>query len=282
MKILSRAKLNLFLDITGRDPSDGYHTIDSIFQEISLADEINIEQSDTDSVEFRGIEVSGEDTTIHKALRMFREEYGISEKYRIIVDKHIPLGAGLGGGSSNAAAVLTALAEMHGVPLEETLPIGERIGSDVPFFFSGGLCRVRGKGELIEPLAGRLDGLYFTVVYPDIHISTAWAYSLIDEYGEGLTDDEITKKKAIDIDFLRKIMYNKFQGKIFDKEEKLSALKEKLGLELRADISMMSGSGSSLFFVYKSERIRDEVFEIIKNKFNYRFFRCDPVYRIQR
>jgi 4-diphosphocytidyl-2-C-methyl-D-erythritol kinase len=282
MKILSRAKLNLYLDITGKDPSDGYHYIDSLFQEISLADEISIEEADSDTVEFRSIGVPGTDTTVHRALRMFRDTTGIMQKYRIVTDKHIPTGAGLGGGSSNAAAVLTALAEMHEIPVGDMVPLGARIGSDVPFFFTGGLCRVRGKGEVIEPLAGRLDGLHFIVAYPDIHISTKWAYSLIDEYGTGLTEDEILKKRAIDIDFLRKIMYNRFQGKIFDEEEKLSALKEKLDLELRADISMMSGSGSSLFFVYESERIRDEVFELIKNIFNYRFFRCDPVYRTER
>ena len=282
MKILSRAKLNLYLDITGKDQSDGYHYINSLFQEISLADEISIEAADADSIEFRGIDVPGTDTTVHRALRMFRDTTGIMQKYRIVTDKHIPTGAGLGGGSSNAAAVLTALAEMHEIPAREMVPLGARIGSDVPFFFTGGLCRVRGKGEVIEPLAGRLDGLHFIVAYPDIHISTKWAYSLIDEYGTGLTEGEILKKRAIDIDFLRKIMYNRFQGKIFDEEEKLSALKEKLDLELRADISMMSGSGSSLFFVYESERIRDEVFEIIKNIFNYRFFRCDPVYRTER
>ncbi|NPV01992.1 MAG: 4-(cytidine 5'-diphospho)-2-C-methyl-D-erythritol kinase [Brevinematales bacterium] len=282
MKILSRAKLNLFLDITGKDPSDGYHYIDSLFQEISLADEILIEESVADSIEFRGIDIPGTDTTVHRALRMFRDTTGVLQKYRIVTDKHIPTGAGLGGGSSNAAAVLSALAEMNGIPARELIPVGARIGSDVPFFFTGGLCRVRGKGELIEPLAGRLDGLHFIVAYPDIHISTKWAYSLIDGYGTGLAEDEILKKRAIDIDFLRKIMYNRFQGKIFDEEEKLSALKEKLDLELRAEISMMSGSGSSLFFVYESERIRDEVFEIIKNIFNYRFFRCDPVYRTER
>src|SRR5208337_4581568 len=102
MLILSTAKINLFLDITGKDHSDGYHFIDSLFQEITLADEIVIEKSDADEVRFINAGVSGI-TTVHSALSNFKKKFNISDSYRITILKRIPIGAGLGGGSSNAA-----------------------------------------------------------------------------------------------------------------------------------------------------------------------------------
>ncbi|OHD57320.1 MAG: 4-(cytidine 5'-diphospho)-2-C-methyl-D-erythritol kinase [Spirochaetes bacterium GWF1_51_8] len=279
MRLESTAKLNLFLDITGKDPSDGYHFIDSVFQEISLSDTITIEKDTSDTVVFSGMDVAGTDTTVHKAVRLFKERFGVRGCFRVEVEKRIPMGAGLGGGSSNAAFTLMGLGAMAGIPYAELEMLGAKIGSDVPFFFHGGLCRVTGKGELIEKLPGRLEGVYFIVVYPDIHVSTAKAYSLIDSYGKGLETNEISKKSALDIDFLRKIMYNRFESKIFTLEEKLSALKQKLDGMLGARGSLMSGSGSSLFFMFDDEVIRDENFERLKKQLNCRFFRCNPVYR---
>ena len=151
MQVESRAKINLFLDIVGKDPADGYHFLDSLFQEVTLADSIEIEENKIgeDRVVFTGLDISG-NTTVHKALSRFKSRFGISRNYNVTVRKKIPAGAGLGGGSSNAAAVLSALAEMNGTGFSELPAIGASIGSDVPFFYTADCAGSREKGKRLS------------------------------------------------------------------------------------------------------------------------------------
>jgi len=277
MTIASCAKINLYLDIVGRD-SDGYHFIESLFQEVSLADEVEVSPSAEDRVLFEGMSVEG-DTTVHKALRLFREAFGTKSGYTLRVKKRIPMGAGLGGGSSNAAAVLRALAAHEGVDDALLSHVASRIGSDVPFFLAGGMAWVRGKGEIIEPLPFRLQGVFFLVVYPGIHISTAWAYSLITDYTAHNTRENIFQSMDGSLDFLQKIVYNKFQPFVFAAREELAAMKATLDRQSQASLSFMSGSGSSLVYVYDSADKR----EMDKKRFSairgIQVFCADPVYR---
>lgn len=278
MKLLSNAKINLYLEVTGKDPSDGYHTLDSLFQEIGWADEIELEEAGQDEIRFVGAEVAG-NTTVHKALAAFKAAYGPTPPVRITVKKNIPMGAGLGGGSSNAAFTLMGLGEMFGVPLSELEPLGRKIGSDVPFFFHGGLCRVGGKGEVIQPLNAKLENVHFLIVYPNISVSTAWAYGLLKDLDSGPKLPDLSNISRWDVDFLRKIVYNKFQYFVFDHHGTLSQVYRELDKKLDAVFSFMSGSGSSLVFAYDNEEKARIALEILKSEMMYQVCLCGPVYR---
>ncbi len=268
MKIFSTAKVNLFLDITGYDDSDGYHYIDSIFQEVSLYDEIEITQDDKDSVEFINLNIGG-DSTVHKALKLLKENFKIEDNYRIIVKKNIPIGAGLGGGSSNAAFVLKYFRDKYKLDNSIILDIAKKIGSDVSFFMYGGLCRVNGKGEKIEKIHAKLDKITFLVIYPDIIVKTGWAYSLIKDKKSQVNLPDLKNISLITIDFLQKILYNKFQVFVFMALPELKDIYESLLKTLSCEILFMSGSGSSLVAVYSDayKALKESV--IVKEKFGY-------------
>lgn len=275
--LYSYAKVNLFLDITGKDEKDGYHFIDSLFQEVTLYDIIDIYQSSRDSVRFINERIPGENT-VTAVLRMFKDSFSIHDFFNIEIFKNIPVGAGLGGGSSNAAYVLLTLAKFYSIPKEKILEIGRKVGSDVPFFLYGGLCRVKGKGEIVTPIMAKLKKTYFLIVYPEISISTRWAYSLIKDYGN--KDGKIFKNiPVIDIDFLKKIVYNKFQLFVFENCKELAEIKGNLDSFLDSSLSFMSGSGSSLVYVYKEEKKAKRDLERIKQNFTYKVFFCKPYYR---
>lgn len=279
MTLQSYAKINLTLDIIGKDPSDGYHYIDSLFQLVSLADTIEIEpvDADSDNIQFINAVVEG-DTTVHKALRLFKQKFQDHKNYSIRIHKTIPMGAGLGGGSSNAAYVLRALAAINNIPLESVIPIGPKIGSDVPFFFTGGLCRVRGKGEILEPLQKIIEGVQFLIVYPNIAVSTKWAYSLIENLENQHRLNDLENYSKFNIDFLSKIVYNKFQLFVFRNHKELSKVYETLENLLDSQLSFMSGSGSSLVFGYSVEGRAKKDFEKVTQQLGLTAFLCDPLY----
>ena len=216
MNLKSYAKINLFLDVIGVDDRDHYHQIHSLFQEISLWDEIEIVKSELDSIRFEKVVIEGK-TTLHKALELFKEKFRIRDCFNIIINKNIPVGAGLGGGSSNAAYTLMGLASYYSIPVRELIDIGQKIGSDVTYFFYGGLCKVEGKGEIVKPLESQLENIRFIVVYPNIGISTKWAYSLIDNYQINPVYDRLVNNSIYNIDFLKGIVYNKFEEFVFNK-----------------------------------------------------------------
>ncbi|HRU33135.1 MAG TPA: 4-(cytidine 5'-diphospho)-2-C-methyl-D-erythritol kinase, partial [bacterium] len=176
MKLLSLAKLNLYLEILGKD-SDGYHNIESIMQTISLSDTVIVEPSSTP-----GISISAnlsslptdERNLAYKAAKLFMERVGwVSKGVKIILEKNIPLASGMGGGSSNAATVLTAMALISGIDLLNSIlvEIASSIGCDVPFFLYGGSAMIRGKGTDVTPLPP-IEGIPVLVVVPDVEVST--------------------------------------------------------------------------------------------------------------
>ncbi len=279
--IKSYAKINLFLDVTGVDSADGYHYIDSLFQEVTLYDEIEIKRHTEDNTLFQNEDIPAENT-VSKALRLFKEKYQIDDSFSIKIVKNIPIGAGLGGGSSNAAAVLTALAKAYRLPMAEIIEIGRKIGSDVPFFFTGGLCRVRGKGEKVESLDIKLENMAFLIIYPMIHISTGWAYSLINDKEKKYDLEKFLNKTAPDIDFLKKIVYNKLQLFVFNNCQELADIKKRLDGFLDSRLSFMSGSGSSLVYVYTDSLKAQKDLTALKSQSGYKAFLCGPYYRRTR
>lgn len=176
------AKLNLSLEIGERKP-DGFHDIWSIFHSINLGDRIQISLSTAS----KGLQVQGafgcppEKSTVWKAATEFIAKTGVPPDIDISVEKHIPSQAGLGGGSSDAAAVLRGLDELFKTSLSanELSKLGSRIGSDVPFFIAGGAAFVGGRGERVRPIQARQD-FFVLLAQPPFGISTAWAYAALD------------------------------------------------------------------------------------------------------
>ena len=180
METLAYAKLNLSLKVLGQR-ADGYHQLDMIMQRISLCDEITISKSD--GLRVRSGQPLPPDNTLYRAAVAFFKAAGIRGGAQIFVKKNIPLQAGLGGGSSDGAAVLLALNDLYqaGLTKEALMQIGQSIGADVPFFIQGGCARARGTGEIITPLQNNLQCAYL-LAKPVGGVSTKEAYALYHEY----------------------------------------------------------------------------------------------------
>jgi 4-diphosphocytidyl-2-C-methyl-D-erythritol kinase len=181
------AKVNLHLDVLGRR-ADGYHDILSLFQAVSLADELHLRATGRQG-EIRlsaMAECPPEQNLVMRAVRSFRRMTGSNDGVEALVVKRIPLAAGFGGGSSDAAAVLRAMAALFQltVPPEDLLRGAAELGSDVPFFLGAAAALVEGRGERITPLPPRLD-YGIAAVFCGVRVSTAEAYRILDEHPNG-------------------------------------------------------------------------------------------------
>ena len=174
----SPAKLNLFLHITGRRP-DGYHELQTIFQIIDYCDRLHFESNDSGILTLQCDipELSGDDNLILRAARALRDKSGCSMGADVTLEKNIPMGAGLGGGSSNAATTLLALNRLWkaGLSTEELCALGVRLGADVPLFVKGQSAWAEGIGEVLTPID--LKQKFYLVVTPDCHVSTKDIFS---------------------------------------------------------------------------------------------------------
>lgn len=286
------AKINLFLDISGKDASDGYHYIDSVFQEVSLGDTVELDRAPAgaseDTVAFDLSDLTGindgirqglRDSTVHKALRVFREETGVRDRFAVRVLKRIPAGAGLGGGSADAGGVLRRLGELYGTDAAALERAARKVGSDVPFFLYGGLCRVRGKGEIVEPLASRIGMVGLLIVYPGFPVSTGEAYGLVKEYGDCGGIRKFLENKVYNIDFLAKSVYNRFQNFVVEREAALGSILNTVEVKSEVKFSVMSGSGSSLVFGYETEEGARYGENIVNRDGLGQAFVVTPVYR---
>ncbi|MGQ9845481.1 MAG: 4-(cytidine 5'-diphospho)-2-C-methyl-D-erythritol kinase [Caldisericia bacterium] len=195
MKILSEAKINLTLDIIGKLPQN-YHYIKSIVLKIPLFDEITFDYSDKDEIIFENITIAN--SNIEKVLSLFFSKIEKKDKFFIKIKKNIPVGSGLGGGSSNAAKLLLLLNKIYNYPYsyEDLISLAEKIGSDVPLFLRNEkLLLIYSKGEKIFPLYVKDYEFYLSIIYPNIKISTKDVYSEIKhiKVNEEKTDKVINK-----------------------------------------------------------------------------------------
>lgn len=254
----SRAKINLCLDVTGRISGgefDGYHTIDSVFCEIDLADEISFEQAVGGEITLEvteGQAPEGPDNLIVRALDLARRRAGCSHGARVTLRKRIPMMAGLGGGSSNAATAIAASRRLFGLT-DGQEEMALELGSDVPFFMRGGIARARGRGEQLEQLETGLE-LHFVVAKPDIGVDTTWAYRELDRAGhepshraERLADG----LRRGDMGLVLGAIGNDFEQVVFGRFPETRQLRDRL-MELRASAAAMTGSGSAVFGVFDS------------------------------
>lgn len=256
MRWNAHAKLNLALGITGKRP-DGYHLIDTIFQEISLADVLEIEPAGRITTYCPG--VSPEDSTVQRAAEAFFQSAGFSGGASIRVEKNIPMGAGLGGGSSDAAAVLCALNHMYGHPLprSELLNMAVRIGADTPAFINGGTQRARGIGDILSPIQNRCRFLYL-LVKPQKSISTKDAYALYDRLPK--TDVQVGRAvqalQCSDRTMFREFAANALLPAASSLVPEIPKIGQEL-IDLGAAFWMLTGSGSCVFGIFRDEQMRE-------------------------
>ncbi len=253
----SNAKLNIGLRILGRRSEDGYHLLETIFQEIDLADEIRIEEKNRRGMFFERFKLScnkediptDENNLVMKAILEMTPYVPVDFGADIYLEKNIPSGAGLGGGSSNAACILNWLNEKAGLDRNKLIKIATGLGADVPFFLKGGTQYAVGIGDELSEIALPKDW-YAVLVFPDVHISTPWAYK---ELKISLTEKS---KKAIIPSLLEneinwRFFENNFDDAIIPSYPEIGKIKERL-LNAGAVYAALSGSGSTVFGICKS------------------------------
>lgn len=252
--VTAPAKINLMLDVTGRR-SDGYHTLLTIMQSISLADMVFLELNDSGeiTIDCKGIELnSPADNIAYKAAKAFYEHTKINCTGLFIkIVKNIPLQAGLGGGSADGAAVLVGLNKLLGTgySVEKLCEIGVKLGADVPFCISGGTKICRGIGEIMSP-APPLEDCFIVIGKGSKGISTKKAFEAIDA-GKNFSHEDITDKYDGTIASVKLIGRNVFEA-VSDCGG-VSAVKEIL-LQHGAEYSAMSGSGSAVFGLFRGKQ----------------------------
>lgn len=273
----SPCKINLFLDIKSKR-KDGYHLIESLFHTIDLFDIIKIEENKEFKISTSGrykLNDNEEDNIVAKIFYHFKNEMGLKKNYKINIEKNIPTGAGLGGGSSNAATMIKFfLEELNINPDSRLIESFSKFGADIPFFIKGGLSWVSGIGEKIESFDFTLP-YKIILIFPNINVSTKLAYSKFTEndfnksdifYIKNLLDDFALKNKEINFEDLYSHTYNIFEKNVFNIEPKIKEYKEKAENEIKRKICM-SGSGSSLFALYDKDENMNEDYNKLKNIF---------------
>jgi 4-diphosphocytidyl-2-C-methyl-D-erythritol kinase len=266
LKLIARAKINLYLDVGDKRP-DGFHDVNTILQSVTLADELTFTPNDS------GIEVVYADSfkcdfhndLIIQAWEAMAGLTGHKCSFTADVKKEIPVAAGLGGGSADAAAALIGLNKLFSMGLEaaELKRIAEDIGADVPFFLVGGTMEGTGAGEILRPLPAMPD-CEIVILKPAVDVSTGRAYQDFDE--SGIATDE--GKPAIgamesalaagDYKQVCAALYNSFEPVIMAKHPEIRAVKE-AALAAGADAALMSGSGSTVFALTRSSDVVESV-----------------------
>jgi len=257
VKIKSHAKINLALRITSRRP-DGYHNLSTLFQEIGLHDTLEFRPAETFDFFTNYPELAvNADNLCTRAYRRMEQIAPHSQPWRITLEKNIPIGAGLGGGSSNAASVLKFLNQAWRINLSEANleRLARAIGSDVPFYIHGKTQIASGVGEILEPLT-LPEEFVILLVLPDINISTAWAYQQFNPRNAkpAYRVDEILRNGRI----CWEVFENQFEEIVFPVYQRLARLKEQIRQTAALYVGL-SGSGAALFGIFRNRKAAREV-----------------------
>lgn len=259
IRIHAPAKVNLCLRVIGRRP-DGYHDIESVFYQVGLFDTLTIEPCEKLEFECDSRDIGPPESNLAvRAAELLRAETGTTAGARLRLEKKIPAGAGLGGGSSDAAAALKALNVFWrlGLSAGRLHELAERLGSDVPFFIHGPAARVGGRGEVVEPFVPP-EPLHLLLVKPECSVPTAWAYQSLDLTNKG-TDYKLACFGIADLATGRmpEAFHNDFEAVVIARFPVIGEIKAGM-LELGAMGAVMSGSGSAVAGLFSSRAAAEE------------------------
>ena len=280
------AKINLYLDVLGKR-SDGFHDILSVMHSVDLHDTLTLSFVESEKTEIKittnikDLPV-GEDNLVYRAVNKYLSYFSIIAKVEIYLEKNIPIGAGLGGGSSDAAATLRALNRIVKMAdIEQLIEFASELGSDVPFCVVGGICVCQSKGEMFVPITGA-DNMIFVVAIGDSRVSTPKAYAALDDlynnFTVAMSEKDLNNHQKI-IDRLNNVSseiprYNIFEQVVsFDEISKIKEIMTKNG----AEYALMSGSGPSVFGKFSDYASAEETCSLLQ-KNGYTAFTCTSVY----
>ena len=252
----SFAKLNLCLHVTNRR-DDGYHDIQSIFHVIDLHDTIIFKMNEGNSVNLHSTDKNliNNDNLIYKACSMVSQNYNLKIGMDITLEKKIPLGSGLGGGSSNAAVTLHAINRLYNIQLakDELLTLADQLGSDVPFFIDGGTAYVSGKGNIVKKVSS--NPKFYVLIFPGFSISTKHIFGIISDRHYC---------KPYDLNGLLESEYNSFEEVVMKNFPEL--IQTKYWLSSFGKVRM-SGTGSTLYIEFDSYESAIEANKEIGNRY---------------
>jgi 4-diphosphocytidyl-2-C-methyl-D-erythritol kinase len=274
------AKINLTLEVLGRR-EDGYHDIASIMQAVDLCDTLSFEPADELMLECDVPELATDDNLVLRAARMLREESGYESGARVSLEKCIPSAAGLGGGSSDAAATFVGLNELWGLGLtvEELTPLAARVGSDVPFFLHGGTAMALGRGERIRSLPP-IDLQWLVLLAPSIDVpdKTASMYGLLSQ--SHMTRGALTRKLEARIrgggDAPPQFFFNAFDDVAFKAYPELEKYWNTLDAMGAREIHL-AGSGPSIFAPVSRREFGTALHLVLKHRHGWEAFLVSTV-----
>ncbi len=278
----SPAKVNLSLRIVGKR-TDGYHELETVFQEVDWADEIDFRESSDFSLKISGADLPhGNSNLIVKAAHALARKANLPCCGQLHLTKELPLQGGVGGGSSNAAITLIGLNRLWDLkwPGSRLEPIARELGADCPFFLHGGLARATGRGDVIEPLNGASEG-HFVLVSPPFGVETAWAFTHLT-----LPLTEVEKNAIFSPLWLteegspcpREFLRNDLENIVFQRYSALRELRDRL-LDLGAAGALLSGSGSTLYGIFDSEPTALRAAQVLSGNETFRVKVCRAVAR---
>ena len=261
MLCFPNAKINLGLNIVSKR-YDGYHNLETIFYPIAIKDALEVVPAAGEKGIFKQsgmlLEGNPEQNLVMKAYFLLKKEYGIPE-IDIYLRKNIPFGAGLGGGSADAAFMLKLLNNVYELRLSEDKleELASQLGADCPFFIRNKPVFATGTGNIFTPVELSLKGYFIVLVKPDIHVSTKAAFSLVQPKPSVFFLTEIIKDAP---ETWKGKMLNDFESSVFFQYPTIENIKEKL-YDLGAVYASMSGSGSSVFGIFKEEVALEKEFQ---------------------
>ncbi|HYN86473.1 MAG TPA: 4-(cytidine 5'-diphospho)-2-C-methyl-D-erythritol kinase [Pyrinomonadaceae bacterium] len=287
LQLPAYAKINLLLRVLGRR-DDGYHEIETVFQTVSLHDTLAYEPLEDRRIELTcsDPDIPADETNlVHRAAVALRDSCGVEAGARVTLEKRIPSQAGLGGGSSDAAATLCGLASLWNLSVgkAELVRLAARLGADVPFFLTGGTALGTGLGTDVRPLVDA-PARALVVVTPGVKVSTAEAYKLLN--APALTKEGADVNLPISragLDFsgsLRAVMRNDFEASVFGLEPEIERARDALRSS-GAEAAMLSGSGSSVFGVFENPGAAHAAARALAAERGWQVFECRTVGRAE-
>lgn len=275
LKVLTPAKINLFLEVIGKRP-DGFHNICSLVEKIEIFDEIEIFQHERNCVEFHGEWEIPENNTVAKVLEKLSSLFPLAAKknpVKIVINKKIPPGSGLGGASSDAASVLKTLNKIWnlGLDMGSLVSIASAVGSDVALFLYNGTAIIEGKGEVVYPIKG-LQPLSFILFVPDFQVSTKTVYEKLtrNQFSDLTQAREkikifLTYWKELDIEKMRKVLFNRLEEVVLKDYTEIGKIKVFLE-ERTGKRFILTGSGGGIYAIgSKNEFVTMNIPEIIRH-----------------
>jgi 4-diphosphocytidyl-2-C-methyl-D-erythritol kinase len=277
MIVFPNCKINLGLHITRKRP-DGYHDLETVFYPLPLRDALEITTTpqtaqgfplhtgnNTVNLHLTGLPVHGNatDNLCVKAWQLLKNDFPQLPPVQLHLHKAIPMGAGLGGGSSDAAFILQLLNNKFklDIPAQKLLEYALELGSDCPFFIINQPCIATGRGELLQPISLDLSGWSFLLVYPEVHINTGWAF---EQISPGLPEKPMEEVISQPIASWKDTLINDFEAPVCRLHPALANIKATM-YAAGAVYASMTGSGSSFYGIFPTGEVPEDLFPAYKS-----------------